>query len=160
MWLAHHWPDAHDRCVELWGRRVCRRCLVLYPLALLAAVVIVLVEPPSGVLVAMIWILPAPVALEWVLEHLGRAEHRPRRLVATTALAAPALGAAFALHAQQPFRISVVAPVVAWTSICLAASLWRAARPVAAGADWERRHDDEEAARTARLRSMLGLDER
>ncbi|HET6663331.1 MAG TPA: hypothetical protein VFG94_03700, partial [Acidimicrobiales bacterium] len=38
--LSHHWPDEYDRCVTVGGRKVCRRCLVLYPTALVSAVVL------------------------------------------------------------------------------------------------------------------------
>ena len=44
MWLSHHWPSDYDRCAVVAGRHVCRRCLVLYPLALVAAVP----APPCG----------------------------------------------------------------------------------------------------------------
>ena len=33
MWLSHHWPPDYDRCAVVAGLHVCRRCLVLYPLA-------------------------------------------------------------------------------------------------------------------------------
>ena len=38
MWHAHHWPDEYDRCTMIGGRPVCRRCLTLYPLAVVVAV--------------------------------------------------------------------------------------------------------------------------
>ena len=38
MWLSHHWPSGYDRCTVIAGRHVCRRCLVLYPVALVAGV--------------------------------------------------------------------------------------------------------------------------
>ena len=46
IWLAHHWPDEYDRCVVLGGRHVCRRCLVLYPLALAVAIASLAGMPP------------------------------------------------------------------------------------------------------------------
>ena len=39
LWLSHHDPGAYDRCVVVAGRHVCRRCLVLYPLAFVVLVV-------------------------------------------------------------------------------------------------------------------------
>ena len=45
MWLAPHHPDQYDRCVTVGDRHVCRRCLVLYPVAALSALVILLTVP-------------------------------------------------------------------------------------------------------------------
>ena len=40
MMLSHHFPEDYDRCAVVAGFHVCRRCLVLYPVALVTGVVI------------------------------------------------------------------------------------------------------------------------
>ena len=107
IWLSHHWPDRHDRCVRVSGVAVCRRCLVLYPLVLLAALVVLAVDLPLGAIVVAAWILPLPMSLEWAGEQFGVLAHSPRRLVVTTAVAALGLGAALAVHLRTPFHLDV-----------------------------------------------------
>lgn len=159
MWLSHHHPDQYDRCVRLPGPgdriwHVCRRCAVLYPLALLSAVVVLLLDPPPTSLVVAMWLLPAPMMLEWVGEHLGRLAHRPTRQVVLTAIAAPALGGALAWHAESPFDPAAIAPVLAWAAVGASSALWGHARTVQQGA-WQEQHDAEEARRAERLARLL-----
>ena len=40
MYLSHHWPSDYDRCAVVGGMHICRRCLVLYPVALVAGLVV------------------------------------------------------------------------------------------------------------------------
>jgi hypothetical protein len=85
MWLSHHWPDEYDRCVDLRGRKVCRRCLVLYPVSLVAALVLGLVASwPERLDPWFLWLLPLPAVLEFVAEQLRLVRHSPRRLVVLT----------------------------------------------------------------------------
>ena len=47
LWLSHHWPAHYaERCASVGGRPVCRRCLALYPLSILVAVLALVVGPP------------------------------------------------------------------------------------------------------------------
>jgi hypothetical protein len=159
MWLSHHHPDQYDRCVRLPGPggrvgHVCRRCAVLYPLALLSAVVVLLLDPPSASLVAAMWLLPLPVMVEWVAEHLGRLTYSPTRQVALTALAAPALGAALAWHAESPFEPAAVAPALTWAAIGAGSALWGHSR-TAQQAVWQEQHEADEARRAERLARLL-----
>lgn len=156
MWLAHHGPDHAERCLHLHGVAVCRRCAVLYPVAVLTAIVVVVVAPRPGLLVAAMWLLPAPMVLEWVGEHLGALTYSPRRQVALTALGAPALGIALALHALEPWTLAAAAPIVSWTVVCVAAaawSWWRRTPQESPG--WEARHLEQEAERRAHLERLL-----
>lgn len=156
MWLAHHGPEHAERCCHVRGVAVCRRCSVLYPVALLAALAVVVVDPPAEVLVAAMWLLPAPMALDWAGEHLGRWRYSPRRQVVVTALAAPALGAAFAVHAVEPFSPAAVAPVGFWILVCLGTAMWGVWRTLPAEEPgWEDRHLAEESARRERLDGLL-----
>jgi hypothetical protein len=85
MWLSHHWPEDHGRCVTVRGRLVCRRCLVLYPTALLVAVVFGLwLTWPERLDPWLLWLLPLPAVAELAGEHLGLLRPHARRLIAVT----------------------------------------------------------------------------
>ncbi len=166
MWLTHHWPEHHDRCLRAGGLLVCRRCAVLYPVAVLAAALTWWLDPPAVAAVVAMWLLPLPMTLEWVAEHRGEIDHAPRRLMWLTAIAAVGVGAALAAHLRHPFDPDALAPMATHATICGVAAV-RAARPAgrttAAGRTatagvapaWERDHDAAESDRQARLRRLL-----
>lgn len=161
MWLSHHEPDAYDRCVELGGHHVCRRCAVLYPLAVAVAVVQVAGTIPDDVGGWVMWLAPVGVVVEWLAEHLGGRRYSPRRQVALTALAAPALGVALGRHAVDPFVASAVVPMVVWTAVCLAGWVVGASLRSAGRDDdgWERDFEAAEASRWSELEARLGDQE-
>ena len=132
MWLSHHWPSEYDRCVVLAGRHVCRRCIVLYPMAIAAGVLAGAGATwPTRLDTWFCWLLPLPAVLEFVGEHLGVLRYRFRRQVATTVLLAAACGKLYLRylhHVRDDLAWSVV---VAYGGACLLASLFRAFRPVA-----------------------------
>lgn len=93
MWLSHHWPDEYDRCARVRGRLVCRRCLVLYPVSLVAALFLGLVASwPERLDPWFLWLLPLPAVLEFVAEQLRLVQHSPTRLVVVTVPLAVACG--------------------------------------------------------------------
>lgn len=99
LWLSHHRDDQLDRCAVVAGRHVCRRCLVLYPIALLSmAAVLAGVAAPSWLL----FVLPAAAAIEFVVEQLGLIRYHPARQSVLTAIAAPALGIGFGRVVENP----------------------------------------------------------
>lgn len=156
MWLAHHGPAHAERCLHVHGVAVCRRCAVLYPMAVLFAVMVLVVDPPASWLVAAMWLLPVPMVLDWVGEHLGWVGYSPIRQVAVTAIGSPALGVALAIHALTPFSWPAVAPVVVWGGLCGAVALgawWRSLPEEDAG--WQERHERDEAERRERLDAIL-----
>jgi hypothetical protein len=103
LWLAHHHPAQYERCVPLGRHRVCRRCAVLYPTAVVVmALSLAGLHWPALLDSALLWLLPAPAVAEFVGEHLGVVRHHPRRLVGLTLLAAPALGRGFARYLAHP----------------------------------------------------------
>jgi hypothetical protein len=103
LWLSHHWPDDYDRCVVVGGRHVCRRCLVLYPIAFVVMGLSLLgVRLPGPAEVAALVLLPLPAVVEFCLEHLGRARHAPGRLVAVTVPLGVALGIGFGRYLRSP----------------------------------------------------------
>ena len=176
LWYAHHHVEQYDRCVQIGKRHVCRRCVVLYPLVLLsAATLIALGVSIAPILVLGMWVLPLPMTLDWIGEYLGQVRHSPSRQVLLTALAAPALGCAFALHLQQAFSPVALAPMTLYVLICCATVMWRSrkartlrgfestsehAQGKASGTqgeppEWEQAFLSEEAERTAALHALL-----
>jgi hypothetical protein len=124
MWLSHHWPADYDRCAVVAGRHVCRRCLVLYPAALVAALLASTGATwPDRFDVALCWLLPLPAVIEFVGEQLGWLRHRPARLVVTTLFLAAACGNLYARYLDHPGDGLVWAVVIVYAGICLAAAL-------------------------------------
>lgn len=94
--LAHHPPEAYERCIVVDGRHVCRRCSVLYPIAFaMLGLSMAGLHWPASLDRLMLLALPVPVVAEFVLEQVGLIRYSPRRQVALSALAALALGQGF-----------------------------------------------------------------
>jgi hypothetical protein len=117
--LSHHLPHEHDRCVLIGRRHVCRRCLVLYPIAF--AVMFLTLAGfgwPKSLDPVLFVGLPLLVAAEFIAEKLGLARYVARRQIAFTALAAPALGTGLARHIRSPFDGWFVAMVLGYGGAC------------------------------------------
>lgn len=155
MWLAHHPPEHLERCVRLGGHHVCRRCAVLYPIAVLTAVAVIVLDPPQHVMVLALWLLPIPMVLEWVAEHLGGWRYSPARQVAVTAIGAPALGVALAWHAVEPFVWAATLPVLVWATVCLLSALGGRLVSGVEEPGWQDRHEAAEDARRQHLERLL-----
>jgi len=123
LWLSHHQPGQHERCVR-WGRHVlCRRCLVLYPVALVALVVPLLTgDTPAPWL---LFLLPLPTVVEWWAEHLQRWSYSPRRQTVTSSVAGIGLGFGFARYLRDPGDPWFWAMVVLYGGSCAAVAVWR-----------------------------------
>ncbi|MFN8050094.1 MAG: GNAT family N-acetyltransferase [Acidimicrobiales bacterium] len=156
LWLSHHDADGLDRCVVVGGRHVCRRCAVLYPLAVAVAVAQVAGAIPATVGVWVMWLAPVGVVAEWVAEHLAGVGYRPARQVVLTAIAAPSLGIALGRHARHPFEAAAVAPMLVFASVCLVVWFVGAQRRSAGdqGLDWELEFERSEADRLGRLTEL------
>jgi hypothetical protein len=98
MVWSHHWPHDYDRCVRVGAHHVCRRCIVLYPVALVVMAVTLATGWPRSLDPWLMIAAPLPMTAEWVLEHLAVVRHSPRRLAVTTFLGALALGRGFARY--------------------------------------------------------------
>ena len=119
MWLSHHDPSGYDRCVLVAGRQVCRRCLVLYPLAFVVLVV-AQVSGWSGSSEALALVaLPLPAVIEFVLEHRGVIRYSPARQMLVTIPLAVALGAGFDRYLDRPGDVLFWSVVVGYTAVCL-----------------------------------------
>ena len=130
MWLSHHWPDEYDRCVLVGRRRICRRCLVLYPLSLAAAVVFAHVASwPERLDPWFLWLLPLPAVVEFVAEQLRLVGHSPRRLVLFTLPLAVACGRLYVRYLDDQRDDLVWSVALTYAGICIVAGFTRAFRP-------------------------------
>ena len=101
--LAHHPPSRYDRCLRVGGRYVCRRCAVLYPIAFAVAIASLAgAHWPAAWDRTLLYLLPLPITLEFIIERLGGIRYHAGRQMAVTLLAAPALGRGFARYAVHP----------------------------------------------------------
>ena len=130
MWLSHHWPDEYDRCAVVGGRHVCRRCLVLYPASLVAAVVLAhVVAWPERLDEWFVWLLPLPSVLEFVAEQLRLVQHSPRRQVLLTFPLAVACGCLYVRYLRDHSDSLVWSVVLTYGGLCLLSWFVRAFRP-------------------------------
>ena len=121
MWLSHHWPGQYDRCAVVAGRHVCRRCLVLYPLALVTAIAVSNGSWwPHTLDPWIMWLGPLPGVIEFVLDNIGVIGHVPSRQMVLSAGGAVAAGLGYVRylhHGTDPLVWSVVA---VYTAVCVA----------------------------------------
>ena len=123
MWLAHHDPAGYDRCVMVGGRPVCRRCLVLYPLALVVLVAAGVAGWSGGSEAVVLLVFPLPAVVEFVLEHRGVLRYNPVRQILVTIPLAVALGAGFDRYLARHSDPLFWATVVGYTAVCLWSTL-------------------------------------
>lgn len=123
MWLSHHWSDAYDRCAVIAGRHVCRRCLFMYPVAAVAAVV-ASVGPwwPRDLDPVLIPLLPLPAVVEFVLDNLGVWRYSPVRQAVLTSIGALAAGAGYVRYLDRPGDPLVWATILGYGAICCTAA--------------------------------------
>lgn len=101
--LSHHPPSQYDRCIRIGRHPVCRRCAVLYPLAFVVAIASLFgLHWPETWDRTLLYLLPLPVTLEFVIERFGGVRYRAGRQIALTLLAAPALGRGLARYFAHP----------------------------------------------------------
>lgn len=126
LWLAHHYPDDYERCVRMGDRHVCRRCLVLYPIAVLVAVLgvagLALADPWSAIALVA---LPLPAVAEVLYEQLGRRPYSARRQVAATIPLGLGLGVGFARYLDDHTDPLFWAVAITYTAVCFGAIAWR-----------------------------------
>lgn len=126
VWLSHHQPDQHDRCVRIAGRPVCRRCLVLYPLAfVVAGLSLATVGWPDRLDPWLLVLLPLPAVVEFCGEQSGRLLYSGRRQVLVTIPLAFALGQGFARYIQNPADGLFWAMLAVYGGLCLGFLGWR-----------------------------------
>jgi hypothetical protein len=124
VWLSHHQPGQLDRCVIIGGRHVCRRCLVLWPLTLVAfALALAGARWPRSADDLLLVVLPLPAVAEFVLEHAGRWPYRPGVQVAVSVPLAAALGAGFDRYVHRPGDTLWWSVVVVYGAVCAGAAV-------------------------------------
>jgi len=122
MWLSHHWPSGYDRCAVIGGRHVCRRCLVLYPLALVTGIAISMGSWwPSGIDALVLWLFPLPGVIEFVLDNLGTIRYSPVRQMVLSAFGAVAAGVGYVAYLGDHTDPLVWRVVAAYTTVCVLA---------------------------------------
>jgi len=131
LWLSHHWPEDYGRCVLVGSRHVCRRCIVMYPVA---AVVTVLslagFRLATPVEVAVLVLLPLPALIDYVAEHLGVVRPSARRLVVVSVPLGVALGVGFGRYLESPGDLWCWGVAGAYSFVALLAFLTMRRRPM------------------------------
>lgn len=128
MWMAHHYPEDYERCVVVGSRHVCRRCLFLYvPAFATLALAEAGVRWPGGLDPWLLWLLPLPGVVEFVVEHLAGGRYRPRLQAGLAVPMGVALGVGFDRYLHHPGDLLFWAVVVVYGGICLLAAIvgWR-----------------------------------
>jgi uncharacterized membrane protein len=125
LWLSHHWPEDYDRCVRIGRRHVCRRCVVLYPIAFVVLAASVAASASFGAVgVAALVLLPLPALVDFVAEQLQLVRPSASRLVAVTIPLGIGLGAGFARYVEAPGDRWFWGVVVIYGLIAGLALLW------------------------------------
>lgn len=120
MWLSHHWPEDHGRCILVRGRRVCRRCAVLYPTSLLVVIVFGLwLSWPERLDPWLLWLLPLPAVLELAGEQLGLLQPHARRLIAVSVPLGIACGRLYLRYLEDQTDGLVLAVVGSYLGLCV-----------------------------------------
>jgi len=130
LWLAHHFPEDYDRCVRIGRTHVCRRCLVLYPVAFAVLAATAGWHPPTALDVALVAGVPLPGIAEFVAEHLGALRYSPGRQVAGTVVVAIGGGRGLARYFTDHADLLFWAAVVVYGAVCAAAAWARQRRSV------------------------------
>jgi hypothetical protein len=130
MWLSHHPPELHDRCVTVAGRPVCRRCLTLYPVGFASAVLGLLgaLLWPTSLDTWLIWSLCLPATVDFVGEHLGWWRYSARRQIIVTALMAVAFGRGLSFELDERWQFQFWGPVVVFCTVWFTAAVIAARR--------------------------------
>lgn len=130
LWLSHHWPDDYDRCVVVGGLHVCRRCLVLYPLALVAGIAVSIGSWWDHSLDPwVLWLFPLPGVIEFVLDNLRVITYRPRRQMVLSAGGAVAAGVGYVRYLDDTTDTLAWSVLAVYTAATLSAAvvggLWK-----------------------------------
>lgn len=122
MWLSHHWPDGYDRCAVVGGMHICRRCLVLYPVAFITGVLVSIGSWwPHELDPWVLWLFPLPGVIEFVLDNLRRVDYSPVRQMVLSAFGAVAAGVGYVRYLDDTLDPLTWTVVGVYTAICVAA---------------------------------------
>ena len=122
LWLSHHFPDAYERCAVIGGRHVCRRCLVLYPVALVAGIAISVGSWWSSAWDPwVLWLGPLAGTVEFVLDNLKIVRYSPVRQMVLSSGGAVAAGVGYVRYLDDLTDPLVWSVVAVYTTVCVAA---------------------------------------
>jgi hypothetical protein len=125
LWYSHHWADDYHRCALVAGRPVCRRCLALYPVALMTmAFALAGFHWPEQLDPWVIWAACVPATLEFVAEKLRGIRYSARRQALVTMLVAPALGRGLAYELDDRWHRYFWGPVLVFGTAWFAAAVY------------------------------------
>ncbi|MCB0978277.1 MAG: hypothetical protein KDB02_12550 [Acidimicrobiales bacterium] len=120
MWLSHHWPSDYDRCAVVGGLHICRRCLVLYPVALVTGIAVSLGSWwPQGLDAWVLWLFPLAGVVEFVLDNLRLVRYSPVRQMALSAPGAFAAGIGYVRYLDKTLDPLVWSVVGVYTTVCV-----------------------------------------
>ncbi len=128
MWLSHHYPEDYDRCVLVGRTHVCRRCLVLYPVALLALAVAAQFHRSTLIDALLGGLLPLPAVIDFTLENLDLVGYRPRRQLIVTAPLGVALGVGLDRYFRRHFDPLFWGLAIGYCAVCVVALILGARR--------------------------------
>lgn len=92
--LSHHHEDQAERCQQVFGLSVCRRCLIIYPLSLLIGVTLNTILSPLSESFAwtLVLLLPAPATFEHMGELSGTLPYAQTRATVLNVLMGIGIG--------------------------------------------------------------------
>lgn len=130
LWLSHHWPDDYERCAVVGGLHVCRRCLVLYPLALVTGIAVSIGSWWDHSLDPwVLWLFPLPGVIEFILDNLRIISYRPRRQMLLSAGGAVAAGVGYVRYLDDTTDSLAWSVLAVYTAATLSAAvvggLWK-----------------------------------
>lgn len=124
LWLSHHHPENHERCVHVGHALLCRRCVVLYPTTVVVTLAMTVAGALTGPLASLAVVLfAAPFLVDWVAEHAGTIIYSPKRQIAVTVPAGIAGGIALGAHLERTLDPWVSVPVAACAAVALVSAL-------------------------------------
>ena len=128
LWLSHHWQDEYDRCAVIAGHHVCRRCLVLYPVAIAVLIASYAgVTPwPESLDRWFIWLLCIPATFDFLAEKLAGVPYNAWRQTIVTALVALALGRGLRYEIDDRWSWNFWGPVLVFGTIWFVAAVYLA----------------------------------
>lgn len=130
LWFSHHWPGDYGRCSMVAGRHVCRRCLWMYPVGIIAAVVTSVGGWwPSSLDPWAIVLLPLPAVIDFVADNLGLAPYSARRQAVLSAVGAVGAGRGYLRYLDDHADPLVWTTVAVYVAFCGLAAVIRARRP-------------------------------
>jgi len=127
MYLAHHWPEEYERCAVVGGMHVCRRCLVLYPLAIVTALAVSTGSWwPHHLDAWALWLLLFAGTVEFVADNLRLVRYSAVRQAALSAPGSVAAGIGYVRYLHDTTDPLVWSVVAAYATACVAAVVVRA----------------------------------